>query len=1605
MAGNPGSPEGGESQPPPLNGSETRTNTSTSAPDEEGIFSSVERAQDAGEPQPPVTPPSDTAIETGDEAVDVLVKAPEIARNASVEEQERLQIAEQKLGSSLTPEQQQAILNAHQVGVNELGKNAQPAGVFNYTQEHLSQKARILKEAGFSKEQRRRLMESGIVGALPATEFASFDPTYTDPKLSRIATRVKVIGDAGGANEELFYKTSDLVRRLNDEAEVDSAEAQDLLDSLDRWLTQADDPLFPYREGVRVEQQAAREGGGEFNLAKLTYNYYLERPVPADPALQQELQRRVEQSRERVERLTQEAENHPTNPLKIVTDELVEFYKKVRRTRPRELQGRGRQDTIDNGRGLGPQQERIWDDYAPFKSLKARFLGLAGYAWDGVVLAINNEEKRIQEAVVNPVGERIFNVVKRKRDRDRVSSTELRYTQTESWYGGEVITILSWPESARDMIFAAMDWFKDRVEAIGERDPGTISKQLEDIRIRGPILLENSRIGINSEEVLVAENGKILPTDPEYQRSRAFTEGMPDVIGNEKIMKKGNTEFGPQAKERFAANFIANFNGAYLENRKAAYLMHKLRRYKNGTYWMGQPLDTEKLEEGEISDYRDGILEDLVEDAANHDFFTEIVFAANQDLFPGLVRNAEDAEDVKLFYKGFFELREKYNLRYNADDPLERLLLDPGNLIRGRIAATGDTEVLKRHDLRVAVFRRTKQMLDEEDGLGYVTNDQRRLMARRLRRQPSTEELMELAEQAKAPRRAQLQEHLRSQGLDPDQYSWWIEDQLMKDIQPQRQEMLRNRIRREMERKSQKSGDLIFTQMSAKALAEFDAAKTGNDLAACDKIVWDWVRKYNDYRIEHRWRKWYPTGWDRVRIKIDRSAKVIDRALSEEEFEAMYEQIQLPQVADDNQEGQARLKDIIKGHNEDSRFGFEIARSFQIFLMESSLLGGMRTRLKDPKTGEYTGRLPDDETSLLLGMIREIGRDAEDKPIYETLDPNRKVIRIWDVVEARLVAAIEAEAKVIEQAKREKAEAITSGNQALIKEKADRLRRLLADGQFVATHALKAKGLVNGRWPVWSHNFLENATIKAFTTAMAEYGVETSVGNYISHDSKPQLYEYWERGRRALVSEMIRAHQEFMVGTVPVYEHDENGDVIYELLLKDGEPVLGENGQQQRVPKRAVSLISSADAWGEPGSSNERNRMVSKGDVAENTMVTEAEYGISTSGGVKCPELNPGSGLGFFPLGIWLAAPSMLDLNNYIKRRNEVEYHRHRFFDVKDAPMNAKAQAAAYIARRALTGGSLGEGKPTTPGWLNEPFHGAFKIADLLFSWNDIVGSQKSKLGSYGMEHTKKYMDLRGRLRAGGTLSHKEEEELEKARQLSYLDFDKMYKGSMQDPLYTTTYEVLDYFVWYLQAEKEVEQNRIGNAPRNYVYDNTLKWYDFRRQIRRSVERGDRGFIARLGYAGEVANEMVIKMMEVGLHDADYLILRDYERDRLALEGAEILSNALTSKERQAGFIIPDEKNWSSQPEPIRKALEDIRRRGLLEFMREEGYKIVDVDKNGKAKKDLQNEVVYKNFKGEVVHRTHNIIYFKEVLGNKIPPLAQRELIKNKKDSRLLAAA
>lgn len=73
-------------------------------------------------------------------------------------------LAENSLNRQLTDQEVASVEEAHLIGRGEVGKDGTPARIGNYTLAQLRRKAGVLKDAGFSSEEIRKLMENGVVG-------------------------------------------------------------------------------------------------------------------------------------------------------------------------------------------------------------------------------------------------------------------------------------------------------------------------------------------------------------------------------------------------------------------------------------------------------------------------------------------------------------------------------------------------------------------------------------------------------------------------------------------------------------------------------------------------------------------------------------------------------------------------------------------------------------------------------------------------------------------------------------------------------------------------------------------------------------------------------------------------------------------------------------------------------------------------------------------------------------------------------------------------------------------------------------------------------------------------------------------------------------------------------------------------------------------------------------------------------------------------------------------------------------------------------------------------------------------------------------------------
>lgn len=119
----------------------------------------------------------------------------------------RAEAAAGALGREITEAQKTAIMKAHEVGKAEgRGYRTQGGIAGEYTKADLKKKSEILKEADFTKEERRILMETGITGQNPATTVGRADRTFMPTLNEAMARRSPELTKAASEEGIKYFK-------------------------------------------------------------------------------------------------------------------------------------------------------------------------------------------------------------------------------------------------------------------------------------------------------------------------------------------------------------------------------------------------------------------------------------------------------------------------------------------------------------------------------------------------------------------------------------------------------------------------------------------------------------------------------------------------------------------------------------------------------------------------------------------------------------------------------------------------------------------------------------------------------------------------------------------------------------------------------------------------------------------------------------------------------------------------------------------------------------------------------------------------------------------------------------------------------------------------------------------------------------------------------------------------------------------------------------------------------------------------------------------------------------------------------------------------------
>ncbi len=204
------------------------------------------------------------AVVKSKKALGAISKAVTLEEKVDIKDSAKLLIADRKkaaaliLEKNLSQAQEKAIIEAHEIGLNE-GR-----GYFTYTSDDLRKKAKILKEAGFNEEERALLLRSGITG-----EFSVEEAKKTFVK--NTTNRLKFSNP-----KERDGQLNKFNRLLEDYRKADDPASKANYARLLGEMTQSEDINLAkgfYQNGLDKVKAVAEKEKGYFNRTKTLENY------------------------------------------------------------------------------------------------------------------------------------------------------------------------------------------------------------------------------------------------------------------------------------------------------------------------------------------------------------------------------------------------------------------------------------------------------------------------------------------------------------------------------------------------------------------------------------------------------------------------------------------------------------------------------------------------------------------------------------------------------------------------------------------------------------------------------------------------------------------------------------------------------------------------------------------------------------------------------------------------------------------------------------------------------------------------------------------------------------------------------------------------------------------------------------------------------------------------------------------------------------------------------------------------------------------------------------------------------------------------------------
>lgn len=603
-------------------------------------------------------------------------------------------------------------------------------------------------------------------------------------------------------------------------------------------------------------------------------------------------------------------------------------------------------------------EENFWDPEDPrMQQLEQNYAGIGKYLVERLSRSIVKDiQQPDREMNFSDEGDILLEELRDKRTkiRERATSKErLNYNEYLRNYD------FNWAENLDELRDSVFDWAEKLEEVISSSAVTESSEKYRQWKggAEGVFEARVNALGLNDK-------------GPEVKFLKDIINSYAEVITGTRLIEIGKEGFEGYAGnlETFMRESLRHLDAIVLSSEEV-FIADDLITADGGKVYLAGGERTEKPSEGETRKHRREGIEAARRHATRHRaYITDVDFEAAR------LREVHDQIRTEATQRG----------QQRGLTP-EQIEID----IERRLNAS------KRGEQRSGVYFNARYGWGENDAIEeLLLTDQRG--RDRAAQMPQADQAAEIA---KVEARTGVFKEIKER-WDKQEESIVYPGKTLHDLNPdERKEEIRKRIRDEIDNRE-------YTAFGE----EVDQIQ---DVAQRDKALWGWVKGINENTnkygtIESGARPWFPTQWDLVRLSIDKSAKLRDRGLTDEQANAMIEKVDDPYLGMTTAQIRRQIRRQNAGLPQAQRLSEKALKDkTEQILFDKSKKEGRATRAVDilMKFHTFVGY----EARAGGMQSREVDDDPNSPYYGET-----KMMRVYDELTDIMTAKIKAEEEWIE---------------------------------------------------------------------------------------------------------------------------------------------------------------------------------------------------------------------------------------------------------------------------------------------------------------------------------------------------------------------------------------------------------------------------------------------------------------------------------------------------------------------------------------------------------------------------------------------------------------